>query len=106
MIALQQDRPGPVGTIEAGPSGPLAEEADVLPVFFSQLHLQRRWLARILLVESLERLAVGLTVSHILVQIDLLVIPQQREFLALERDVERLPLAGRLREVFGGKARS
>ena len=107
VIALQQDRPGAVGTVEARPRAPLAEVADVPAVLFAKLDLKLGRLARIFLVEPLEGVAVGLAVADVLVLVDGLAVPDQGQLLALERDVKRLPLARAASRGFrAGKARS
>src|SRR5207237_6097445 len=60
-------------------------------------------LVRILAGEPLECLAVGLAMADVVILVDGLAIPDQGQFLPLERDLERLPLARRLREVLAGK---
>src|SRR4029079_13480462 len=55
-----------------------------------------------LLVQPLERGAVGLAVADVHVLVHGLAVPLERRLLALHGDVERLPLAWGLREVFAG----
>ena len=70
MVALQQDRPGPVGAVEAGPRAPFAEVADVAAVLFAKLDSQLGRLARIFLVEPLEGVAIGLAVADVVILVD------------------------------------
>ena len=91
MIALKQDRAGPIGAIKSRSRAPLAEVADIPPVLLAELDPQRLGLVGILLVESLERLAIGLAIADVLILIDRLAVPDQRELLPFQCDVEGLP---------------
>src|SRR5262249_47272663 len=70
-------------------------------VLLAELDAQRLRPCRILLVESLEGVAISLAIADVLVLVDGRPVPDQRELLALERDVEGLPLAGGPGEVLG-----
>src|SRR4051812_20355849 len=102
VIALKQDGPGAVRTVEARPCAALAEIADVLAVLFAEIDLQGLGLVLAFFVQALERGAIGFAVAHIFFAKNRPVIPDQCQLLALHRDVERLPLAWRLGMVFAG----
>src|SRR5206468_2017457 len=75
------------------------ERTDELSVLLAKFNLEFRWLAHVLLDEPLERGAVGLAVTDVVVLVNGLAVPLEGQQLADERDVERLPDAGRPREI-------
>src|SRR5690348_397711 len=81
VVALEQDGPRSVGAIEARSRTPLAEVSDVAAILFSQSYAQAFRLVRILLVEPLEGLAVGLAVADVVIPVDGLAVPDQRQVL-------------------------
>ena len=79
---LAEDRPGPVRAVEARTRAALAEIADVAAVLFAKLDLQFLRLAGVFLVEPDEGVAVGLAVADVVVLVDRLAVPEQRQLLA------------------------
>ena len=60
VVALQEDRAGSVGAVEAGSGAPLTEEADVLPILLLQPHAK---LGRLLAFSAVRRSKAALSVS-------------------------------------------
>src|SRR5271157_5918075 len=102
MVALEQDRAGPVGAVEARPGSPLAEITDLLAVFPAQLDPEGLGLVGVLLVQAIKGPTVGLAVAHVHVLVGRLAVPDQVQLLACHRIVIRLPLAGGPGIVFAG----
>src|SRR5262249_44857980 len=81
------------------PGAAFAEESDVAAILLVELDLKIPGLAGIFFRQPLKGCAVGFTVTNVDIVVNGFPIPDEAELLAHEGDVERLPLARRLREV-------
>src|SRR3954453_5113856 len=77
VIPLEQDGAGAIGTVEARPRSPFAEESDVLAVLLAELDPEGLGLADVFVVQTLEGGVVGLTIADIHVLVDGLAVPAQ-----------------------------
>src|SRR5262249_21695325 len=77
MVALEEDGARAIGPIESRARAPLAEVTEVPAILLAELDAQRFRLVGILVVEALERRAVGLTIADIIILVDRLAIPDQ-----------------------------